>query len=48
MSEMDVRYRVDRALEYKGWVLDSNLPNRNVYFESSIPEPHGTNLGLNH
>ena len=46
MSEMDVRYRVNRALEYKGWVLDSNLPNRNVYFERSIPVPYRMNLGL--
>ena len=37
MSEMDVRYRTDRVLENKGWVLSSEDPERNVFFESTIP-----------
>ena len=43
--EADVRYRIDRALEFKGWVLDSTRTDRNVFFESSMPTRFRRKLG---
>ena len=37
MQESDIRYRINQILENKSWVLDSSKPERNVYFESSLP-----------
>ncbi len=30
--------RIERTLEHKSWIFDPANPNRNVYFESSLPE----------
>ena len=45
MLEADVRYRIDRSLEFKGWVLDSTRTDRNVFFESSMPARFRRKLG---
>ena len=42
MIETEVRYRIDRYLEAKGWVLDPQRADQNVYFESAV------NRKLNH
>lgn len=33
--EQEARYFIDRHLENKGWILDKNNPNRNVYVEGA-------------
>ncbi len=38
LQEVDIRYRIERTLEHKSWIFDPANPNRNVYFESSLPE----------
>ena len=43
--EADVRYRIDRTLENKGWILNPDNPLRNVYFESSLPHGYAKKLG---
>lgn len=43
--ETDVRYRIDRTLENKGWILNPDNPLRNVYFESSLPQGFARKLG---
>ena len=43
--EADVRYRIDRTLENKGWILNPDNPLRNVYFESSLPHGYAQKLG---
>lgn len=34
--EQDTRYIIDSNLTNKGWILDINKPNKNVFFESDI------------
>ena len=43
--EADVRYRIVRTLENKGWVLNPDDPLRNLYFESSMPQGYSKKLG---
>ena len=41
--ESDVRYRIDRNLENKNWILDPASTNRNVFFET-VPDPFKSKL----
>ena len=43
--EADVRYRIDRTLGNKGWILNPDNPLRNVYFESLLPQGYSKKLG---
>lgn len=36
MIEAEVRYRIDQSLQAKGWVLDPQRTDQNVYFESAV------------
>lgn len=43
--EVDVRYRIDKILNNKGWKPDPDDPLRNVFFESSMPGEFAHKLG---
>ena len=43
--EADVRYIIDNKLQAKGWVLDPNRNDRNVFFESPRSSAEKRKLG---
>lgn len=43
--EADVRYRIDKTLENKGWILDPANIQRDVFFESGLPGNFISKLG---
>jgi len=36
MIESEVRHQIDRSLEAKGWILDAQDTNQNVFFENAV------------
>jgi len=38
MVEHEARHQIDKALEAKGWVLDPNDPEKNVFLGNAIKE----------